>query len=243
MSIKEEAQKFGICKIVPPSNWKPSWSIDSRNFMFDTRIQNVHQLQERGEFLFWKRLKKSLAKRGTPLKVVPRLDGKQLNLFALYRYVMRVGGHEKMSSPQDLWPQVADELKVSPELTDRAVLLRKMYNTYLAEFEREEKQNMHQETTVGEMEAAEKGEPTFRSPNALPPAVDQEKQIEKLDQRCEICFEASDPGNMLLCDACDGGYHTFCLRPKVTVVPHGNWYCSRCKMEQYARKQSSARYL
>ena len=37
---------------------------------------------------------------------------------------------------------------------------------------------------------------------------------------------------MLLCDGCDGGYHTFCLRPKVTVVPHGNWYCSRCKMEQ-----------
>lgn len=86
LSIKEEAQKFGICKIVPPPNWRPSWSIDSRNFMFDTRIQNVHQLQERGEFLFWKRLKKSLAKRGTPLKVVPRLDGKQLNLFALYRY-------------------------------------------------------------------------------------------------------------------------------------------------------------
>ena len=51
---------------------------------------------------------------------------------------------------------------------------------------------------------------------------------EKLDQRCEICFEATDPSNMLLCDGCDVGYHTFCLRPKVTDVPHGNWYCSRC---------------
>ena len=71
---------------------------------------------------------------------------------------------------------------------------------------------------VAAMDAAEQSKPAFRSPNALPtPAADQENQIEKLDQRCEICFEASDPGNMLLCDACDGGYHTFCL--KVRLVP------------------------
>lgn len=231
LRIKPEAEKFGICKIVPPPNWKPSWSIDSRNFMFDTRIQNVHQLQERGEFLFWKRLKKSLAKRGTPLQVVPRLDGKQLNLFALYRWVMRAGGHDKMTARK--WVDVANELKVSPELEDRANQILQMYKTYLAAFEEEEKQNMQNETPVAAMDAAEQSKPAFRSPNALPtPAADQENQIEKLDQRCEICFEASDPGNMLLCDACDGGYHTFCLRPKVTVVPHGNWYCSRCKMEQ-----------
>jgi hypothetical protein len=83
-SIRAEAEKYGICKIVPPPNWKPSWSIDSHRFVFQTRIQNIHQLQERGEFLFWRGLKRSLAQRGTPLKVLPRLDGKQLNLFALY---------------------------------------------------------------------------------------------------------------------------------------------------------------
>ena len=44
------------------------------------------------------------------------------------------------------------------------------------------------------------------------------------EQRCEICLNGTDPEHMLLCDACDGGYHTYCLRPKVTVVPHGNWY-------------------
>lgn len=48
-SIRAEAEKYGICKVVPPPNWKPSWSIDSHRFLFDTRIQNIHQLQERGE--------------------------------------------------------------------------------------------------------------------------------------------------------------------------------------------------
>lgn len=230
LSIKAEAAKFGICKIVPPPNWKPSWSIDSRSFMFDTRIQNVHQLQERGEFLFWKRLKKSLAKRGMPLTVVPRLDGKQLNLFALYRWVVHVGGHEHMDSLK--WMHVANELKVPAQLPHRANQVHQIYKTYLLDFEAEEKQNMQHKATVASIDS-EQSKPVFRSPNALPtPAAGQDMQIEKVDQRCEICFTADDPGNMLLCDACDGGYHTFCLRPKETVVPHGNWYCSRCKLEQ-----------
>ena len=264
LRIKPEAEKYGICKIVPPPNWKPSWSIDSKNFTFDTRIQNVHQLQvnspplsraapgpltlavahqERGEFLFWKRLKKSLAKRGTPLKAVPRLDGKQLDLFAMYRWVMRMGGSQKMEAAK--WTQLGDELKVSATLADRPAAIERMYRTYLLKFEAEETENMRQEVTAAALSKDEK--PTSTSAEgaaqsdatdaagdapAAAGAADAAKVPEKLDQRCEICFEATDPSNMLLCDGCDGGYHTFCLRPKVTVVPHGNWYCSRCKMEQ-----------
>eukprot|EP01046_Picozoa_sp_COSAG06_P068918 COSAG06_NODE_18556_length_881_cov_4.312020_2_plen_83_part_01 len=82
-----QAEPYGLCKVVPPAGWAPSWPIDSENFRFQTRIQNVHQLQERGEFAFWKQLKESLARHNKPLKVVPRLNGKQIDIFTLYRRV------------------------------------------------------------------------------------------------------------------------------------------------------------
>ena len=38
---------------------------------------------------------------------------------------------------------------------------------------------------------------------------------------------ANDEG-MLLCDGCDGGYHLSCLRPKLTSIPDGAWFCTHC---------------
>ena len=49
------------------------------------------------------------------------------------------------------------------------------------------------------------------------------------DVRCKVCGRADDESRMLLCDGCDDGYHMFCLRPKLTRVPEGSWYCERCK--------------
>ena len=31
---------------------------------------------------------------------------------------------------------------------------------------------------------------------------------EALDQKCEICGSEDDPDSTLLCDSCDGGFHT-----------------------------------
>ena len=33
---------------------------------------------------------------------------------------------------------------------------------------------------------------------------------------------------MLVCDGCDLGYHTYCLRPKLTAIPKGKWFCPGC---------------
>ncbi len=33
---------------------------------------------------------------------------------------------------------------------------------------------------------------------------------------------------MLLCDECDAGYHTYCLKPKLATVPKGYWFCDLC---------------
>lgn len=43
-----------------------------------------------------------------------------------------------------------------------------------------------------------------------------------------IVFLRRQPGDdnkMLVCDTCDKGYHTFCLRPIMTTIPKNGWKC------------------
>lgn len=48
-----------------------------------------------------------------------------------------------------------------------------------------------------------------------------------LNARCRICRRKGDADNMLLCDGCDRGHHTHCLRPrlKVQVTPLSRMKC------------------
>ncbi|PAA81011.1 hypothetical protein BOX15_Mlig024207g2 [Macrostomum lignano] len=46
---------------------------------------------------------------------------------------------------------------------------------------------------------------------------------------CKRCQECLDPGNeerMMFCDACDRGFHTFCLG--LQDIPQGHWECPVC---------------
>ncbi|KAJ0095444.1 hypothetical protein Patl1_16168 [Pistacia atlantica] len=45
---------------------------------------------------------------------------------------------------------------------------------------------------------------------------------------CKVCGIDKDDDNVLLCDTCDSGYHTYCLSPPLARVPDGNWYCPCC---------------
>ncbi|XP_017891617.1 bromodomain adjacent to zinc finger domain protein 1A isoform X2 [Ceratina calcarata] len=50
-----------------------------------------------------------------------------------------------------------------------------------------------------------------------------------LNVRCRICWRRRDGDKMLLCDGCNNGHHLYCLTPKLTSVPTGDWYCKSCK--------------
>lgn len=64
---------------------------------------------------------------------------------------------------------------------------------------------------------------------------------------CEVCHKNDRGEEMLLCDNCDcgaflvmfhfllsylfyvpSGFHMFCLDPKLTTVPRGQWFCPTC---------------
>ena len=45
-SIRSVAEQFGICRIIPPAEWKPPFAIDPATFRFNTRAQRIDRLQE-----------------------------------------------------------------------------------------------------------------------------------------------------------------------------------------------------
>ncbi|XP_043511870.1 bromodomain adjacent to zinc finger domain protein 1A isoform X2 [Frieseomelitta varia] len=50
-----------------------------------------------------------------------------------------------------------------------------------------------------------------------------------LNAQCRVCRRRRDGDKMLLCDGCNKGHHLYCLQPKLTSVPDGDWYCKTCK--------------
>lgn len=79
-------------------------------------------------------------------------------------------------------------------------------------------------------------------------AIAWEKSIVKVT--CQMCRKGDNDECLLLCDGCDRGWHMFCLKPKVTEVPEGDWFCPNCiakgigegpRPQRSARQRSNAR--
>ncbi|ESO92013.1 hypothetical protein LOTGIDRAFT_121489, partial [Lottia gigantea] len=62
--------------------------------------------------------------------------------------------------------------------------------------------------------------------NQLSSSISWEKSIMKV--KCEICRKDDNEAQLLLCDGCDKGYHTYCFKPKMDIIPDGDWYCYEC---------------
>lgn len=48
------------------------------------------------------------------------------------------------------------------------------------------------------------------------------------DIACMRCRRLDDAEQMILCDACDAGFHIFCLDPPLKSIPDGDWLCPNC---------------
>ena len=45
---------------------------------------------------------------------------------------------------------------------------------------------------------------------------------------CQLCKGGDNEDKLLLCDACDRGYHTYCFKPPLDQIPDGDWFCWEC---------------
>ncbi|CAH1642966.1 unnamed protein product [Spodoptera littoralis] len=61
---------------------------------------------------------------------------------------------------------------------------------------------------------------------ALEAAIAWDKSIMKAN--CQFCQSGDNEDQLLLCDGCDKGYHTYCFKPSMDEIPDGDWYCWEC---------------
>ncbi|XP_026742268.1 bromodomain adjacent to zinc finger domain protein 2B-like isoform X11 [Trichoplusia ni] len=67
--------------------------------------------------------------------------------------------------------------------------------------------------------------------HALEAAVAWDKSIMKavrMRHNCQFCLCGDNEDQLLLCDGCDKGYHTYCFKPRMDKIPDGDWYCWEC---------------
>ena len=138
--IRQEAEVYGICRIVPPKKWNPPFAIDKSSFAFPTKLQAIHHLQKRpaardGE-TFRLEYSRFLEKEGFKVENWPTFQGKELDLCTLFGAVKRHGGCQKVTR-ENKWAevlQILDPLALRSEYLRSS--LKNLYETHLYEFEK-----------------------------------------------------------------------------------------------------------
>jgi len=49
------------------------------------------------------------------------------------------------------------------------------------------------------------------------------------EEGCRVCHKDDNHAYLLLCEACNDEYHTYCLNPPLESVPEGDFFCDKCK--------------
>ena len=115
-SIRPTAEAYGICKVIPPAGWKPPYVLDRASFRFKTRIQSVHELQERQDTqdaadLFQEDFTAFLQSTGRPIRKPPVFGGMPIDLGKLYKTVLRRGGYNVVTQNKG-WRDIGRILQV-----------------------------------------------------------------------------------------------------------------------------------
>lgn len=133
-SIRAQAEPYGICKIVPPASWKPTFAIDKDSFRFPTRIQCVHELQHRTHIqqqsAFYDDFYNFMEKQGKPVKKTPVYCGRNIDLFRFYKAVQKRGGYHKATNDKK-WKDISKILQVCRAFKYACLAKRTLYLTLL----------------------------------------------------------------------------------------------------------------
>uniref|UniRef100_A0A3P9DM25 [histone H3]-trimethyl-L-lysine(4) demethylase n=1 Tax=Maylandia zebra TaxID=106582 RepID=A0A3P9DM25_9CICH len=112
--IRPIAEKSGICKIRPPPDWQPPFSVELDSFHFTPRIQRLNELEAetRVKLNYLDRIARFWEIQGSSLKI-PHIERRILDLFSLSKIVTDEGGFE-MVCKERRWARIAQRLGYPP---------------------------------------------------------------------------------------------------------------------------------
>ncbi|XP_058786893.1 PHD finger protein EHD3-like [Vicia villosa] len=59
---------------------------------------------------------------------------------------------------------------------------------------------------------------------------------------CQVCLVDHDDDQIILCDGCDHAYHIHCMKPPLSSIPKGKWFCKKCDAGIKAISQAKRAY-
>ncbi|CAJ1084670.1 lysine-specific demethylase 5C isoform X3 [Xyrichtys novacula] len=132
--IRPIAEKSGICKIRPPQDWQPPFSVELDTFRFTPRIQRLNELEAetRVKLNYLDRIARFWEIQASSLKI-PHIERRILDLFSLSKIVTDEGGFE-MVCKERRWARVAQRLGYPPG-KNIGSLLRSHYERIVYPFE------------------------------------------------------------------------------------------------------------
>eukprot|EP01113_Clastostelium_recurvatum_P018013 TRINITY_DN2125_c0_g1_i1.p1 TRINITY_DN2125_c0_g1~~TRINITY_DN2125_c0_g1_i1.p1 ORF type:complete len:842 (+),score=204.27 TRINITY_DN2125_c0_g1_i1:177-2702(+) len=163
--IRQEAERYGICRIIPPSLAPTIQScVDPDTFTFRTKVQNVHQFKNRNNGpseVFSSSICIQLAKRGINIiDDYPQMEGRDLDLYNLFLSVVRRGGYMAVTE-HGIWGSVAHDLRLSDSSREALIKLQTCYHQFLHFYEASLREKVLQHTFMGQAamgREAEEGE-------------------------------------------------------------------------------------
>uniref|UniRef100_A0A1B0CWY8 [histone H3]-trimethyl-L-lysine(4) demethylase n=1 Tax=Lutzomyia longipalpis TaxID=7200 RepID=A0A1B0CWY8_LUTLO len=132
--IRPTAERFGICKIIPPSSWSPPFTLDVDRMRFTPRVQRLNELEAktRIKLNFLDQIAKFWELQGSMLKI-PLVERRALDLYSLYREVQAEGGIE-VACRERKWSKIACRLGY-PQGKSVGTILKSHYERILYPFE------------------------------------------------------------------------------------------------------------
>uniref|UniRef100_A0A3Q2FM26 [histone H3]-trimethyl-L-lysine(4) demethylase n=1 Tax=Cyprinodon variegatus TaxID=28743 RepID=A0A3Q2FM26_CYPVA len=132
--IRPIAEKSGICKIRPPADWQPPFSVELENFHFTPRIQRLNELEAetRVKLNYLDRIARFWEIQGSSLKI-PHIERRILDLYSLSKIVAEEGGFELICKERR-WARIAQRLGY-PQGKNLGSLLRSHYERIVYPFE------------------------------------------------------------------------------------------------------------
>ncbi|KAL9598684.1 MAG: hypothetical protein Q9219_004353 [cf. Caloplaca sp. 3 TL-2023] len=135
--IAPEGRKYGICKIIPPHDWKPGFAIDTEKFHFRTRRQELNSVEggTRTNLNYLDQLAKFHKQHGMNLNRFPSVDKKPLDLYKLKKAVETRGGFEKVCKLKK-WAEIGRDLGYSGKImSSLSTSLKNSYQKWLHPYE------------------------------------------------------------------------------------------------------------
>ncbi|KAF5175251.1 Lysine-specific demethylase 5b [Thalictrum thalictroides] len=245
--IRPEAEPYGVCKIVPPNSWKPTFALDLDKFTFPTKTQAIHQLQARAAAcdpdtfeLEYNRFLEDHCGKKLRRRVI--FEGEDLDLCKLFNAVKRYGGYDKVVKDKK-WGEVFKFVRSVGKISECSKhVLCQLYREHLYDYE-SYNSRLNSDKSAKKCKRGMRGsgdkdsvpqEDTSSSKkkrknlNGEKVKDDNIEKQEEFDQICEQCRSGLHGEVMLLCDRCNKGWHIYCLSPPLKQIPPGNWYCLEC---------------